>query len=159
MAKEERSRRKKAHPAPQVAPSGKGGPYEGKGSARGGVSRKPGKQRKRVHESRLHEKGDFLRVHLAPSYLEDPKVDYPRSLPVREGDTVKVLRGSYRGTEGKVTEVDRRRLRVLVEGVTVAQADGTEIGKPIHPSNLMITKLDMTDPWRKKLVERAGGGG
>ncbi len=95
-----------------------------------------------------------MHAHLSPKYLEDAKTRYPRSLPVREGDTVRVMRGSQAGSEGKVTEVDHRRLRVLVEGVTVAQADGTEMGKPIHPSNLMITKLDMTDPWRRRLIER-----
>ncbi len=114
------------------------------------------KQRKRVYQSSQHERGRLVSVHLSPRYLEDTKIRYPRSLPVREGDTVLVMRGSNKGHEGKVTEVDRRRLRVMVEGVTVSKADGTEVGKPVHPSNLMITKLDMTDPWRRKLLERAG---
>ncbi len=119
-------------------------------------SRNPRKQRKRIHQSSRNKRGKLLSAHLSPRYLEDTKVRYPRSLPLRKGDTVVVLRGAHKGTEGKVTEVDRRRLRVFMEGVTVAKADGTEVGKPVQPSNLMITKLDMTDPWRRKLIERAG---
>lgn len=117
-------------------------------------TRDPRKQRKRVHQAPRHRRGRLMRAHLSSKYLEDTKTRYPRALPVREGDTVRVMRGSHAGTEGKVTEVDYRRLRVLVEGVTVAKADGTEMGKALHPSNLMITKLDMTDPWRRRLIER-----
>lgn len=95
-----------------------------------------------------------MSAHLSSKYLEDTKTQYPRSLPLREGDTVRIMRGSDAGTEGKVTEVDYRSRRVLVDGVTVAQADGTEVGKPLHPSNLMITRLDMTDPWRSRLIQR-----
>ncbi|MFQ5837567.1 MAG: 50S ribosomal protein L24 [Thermoplasmata archaeon] len=120
-------------------------------------SRKPRKQRKRAYESPHHRRGRLLSAHLSPKYLEDTKVRYPRSLPIREGDTVVVMRGSQKGHEGKVARVDHRGIRVYVEGVTTTKADGTEVGKPIHPSNLMITKLDMTDPWRRKLIERAGG--
>ncbi len=119
-------------------------------------SKSPRKQRRRIHHSKQNRRGKLVSAHLSPKYLEDTKVRYPKSLPLRAGDTVKVMRGSDRGKEGRVTDVDRRGIRVFVEGVTVAKADGTEVGKPIHPSNLMITKLDMTDPWRRRLIDRAG---
>ena len=121
------------------------------------ASRQPRKQRRRMHHSPLHLRGRRVRAHLGPRYLEDTKVRYPRSLPLRQGDTVQVMRGGHRGEEGKVTRVDRRHYRVYVEGITVAKADGTEVGRPVHPSNLLITRLDMTDPWRRRLVERVGG--
>ncbi len=95
---------------------------------------------------------------MSPKHLEDTKVRYPRSLPVRKGDTVRIMRGDDRGHEGKVTDVDYKALRIYVDGATVNKADGTEVGRPIHPSNVMITKLDMSDPWRRKLIERARGG-
>ena len=121
------------------------------------TSRQPRKQRRQMHRSPLHRRGRLVRVHLGPRYLEDTKVSYPRSLPVRKGDTVQVMRGTHRGQDGKVTRVDRRHFRVFVDGITVAKADGTEVGRPVHPSNLLITRLDMTDPWRRRLVERSGG--
>ncbi|MEE9237028.1 MAG: 50S ribosomal protein L24 [Thermoplasmata archaeon] len=120
-------------------------------------SRSPRRQRRRIYQTPHHRRGKLLSAHLSPRYLEDRKVNYPRSLPLRKGDTVRVMRGSHEGEEGKVTDVDRNGIRVFVEGVTVSKADGTEVGKPIHPSNLMITKLDMTDPWRRRLIDRAGG--
>ncbi len=119
---------------------------------------KPGKQRKRVHQSHQHEREKLMSAHMSTKFLEDTKVAYPRSLPVREGDTVLIMRGDDRGHEGKVTGVDRRALRIFVDGATVTKADGTEVGRPIHPSNVTITKLDMSDPWRRKLIERARGG-
>ncbi|MFQ5919515.1 MAG: 50S ribosomal protein L24 [Thermoplasmata archaeon] len=121
------------------------------------ASRQARKQRRRMHRSPLHRRGRLIRAHLSPKYLEDPKVNYPRSLPLRQGDTVQIMRGAHRGEEGKVSRVDRRHFRVYVEGITVAKADGTEVGRPVHPSNLLITRLDMTDPWRRRLVERVGG--
>lgn len=123
---------------------------------RPGRSAKARKQRKRAWTSTHNRRNKLMAAHLSSKYLEDKKTRYPRSLPVRKGDTVLVIRGKDKGHEGKVTEVDHRSLRVLVEGVTVAKSDGTEVGKPIHPSNVIITKLDMTDPWRKRLIERSG---
>jgi len=85
-----------------------------------------------------------------------------RSLPVRKGDTVMVIRGDHKGRTGKVTRVDTSKLRVYVEGITGEKMDGTKYLIPIHPSNLIITKLDLSDKARKKIIERktsVGGGG
>jgi large subunit ribosomal protein L24 len=40
-------------------------------------------------------------------------------LKIKKGDTVKVIAGKDNGKEGKVLEVDRKRGRVLVEGVGI----------------------------------------
>lgn len=81
-----------------------------------------------------------------------------RSLPVREGDKVRVKTGDFRGMEGNVTEVDTSRQRVIVEGVEVAKADETEVSTPIHPSNLEITEIEK-DSMRDKVIERRSEGG
>ncbi len=120
------------------------------------ASRKPGKQRRRMYNSPLHLRRRLMSAHLAPKYLEDAKVHYPRSLPLRVGDTVRIMRGRERGKEAKVTKIDHRRLRVIVEGVTVAKADKSQKPYPIHPSNVMITRIDLSDKWRRKILERAG---
>ena len=44
---------------------------------------------------------------------------------------------------------------VHVEGATISRADGTESFYPIHPSNVMITKLELTDKTRVAKIERA----
>jgi large subunit ribosomal protein L24 len=79
-----------------------------------------------------------------------------RSIPVKKGDTVKILRGGEgtRGMEAKVANVDLKYLTLTLEGVTIAKADGTQKAKPIQPSNCIITKLDMSDPLRKEKLNK-----
>jgi len=77
-----------------------------------------------------------------------------KRLPVRKNDVVRILRGNWAGHEGKVVEVDLKRLRIFVEGVTIKKADGTPRYYPIHPSKVMIVKLDLSDPKRKEIIER-----
>jgi large subunit ribosomal protein L24 len=77
-----------------------------------------------------------------------------RNLPVRKGDTVKVMRGDHAGREGKVAGIDSKKMVIEVEGVTVTKADGTEVPRPIHPSNLMIIKLELKDKEREESLTR-----
>jgi large subunit ribosomal protein L24 len=113
----------------------------------------PRKQRKRVYDAPWHVRRKLVSSHLSAEYLEDRKRKLPRAVPVRKGDVVKILRGEHRGREGKVAAVDYRRLRITIEGITYEKADKTQIAKPIHPSNVVIVKLDETDPLRLKRFE------
>ena len=67
-----------------------------------------------------------------------------------------VMRGDRKGSEGKVTQVDRKKYRLFIEGATREKVDGTTINVPIHPSKVMITRLNLDDKWRKKTLERKG---
>jgi len=96
-----------------------------------------------------------MSAHLSDSYLEERKRHLPHAVPVRKGDIVKIMRGDDAGKEGKVATVDYRALRITIEGITHAKADGTQLAKEIHPSNVLITKLDETDPLRLKRFEGA----
>ncbi len=75
---------------------------------------------------------------------------------MRTGDTVKILRGERRGTEGKVSKVDRKKYRIFVEGATREKVDGTTTLIPIHPSKIMITTLNLDDKWRREILKRKG---
>ena len=77
-----------------------------------------------------------------------------KSLPVREGDEVLIMRGTFRGTEGKVVKVDTKRYRIHVENATIEKVDGTTVYYPIHPSKVMITNLKLDDPRRRVVLER-----
>ncbi len=68
---------------------------------------------------------------------------------IKKGDTVKVISGDSKGSQGKVLMVDRDKYRALVEGVnlvskhTKANAKNPQGGiikkeAPIHISNLML---------------------
>lgn len=112
---------------------------------------KPGKQRKMFFNAPLHKKRKWIAAHLEESLLL--KYDR-RSLPVIKGDTVRVMRGSFKGHEDKVVRVNVKKRYIEIEGITMSKADGNKIAKPIHPSNVMITKLNLTDRWRRSKLEK-----
>jgi len=111
----------------------------------------PGKQRKELFNAPLHKKRKWMASHLTENLLL--KYD-KRSVSVSKGDTVKVMRGSYKGHEDKVAKVNLKKRYLEVEGLTMIKADGKKIARPIHPSNVLITKLNLTDKWRRKKLER-----
>ncbi len=117
------------------------------------ISHKPSKQRKYLYNAPLHHRGKIMSAHLSPELREKYGV---RSMPIRKGDRVKVVRGDYRGTEGEVISVDREKYRIAIKGLIRKKTDGTEIPIPIHPSKVIITKLDLKDDARKKILERKG---
>ena len=114
---------------------------------------KPGKQRKRILQASPGERYKRFSAPLSPKLKESHNTN---SVPVRTGDTVKILRGERRGTEGKVSKVDRKKYRIFVEGATREKVDGTTTLIPIHPSKIMITTLNLDDKWRRKILERKG---
>jgi large subunit ribosomal protein L24 len=76
-----------------------------------------------------------------------------RSVQLRKGDTIKVLRGDFRDREGKVAKVNLKAGSIEVDGVTVHKADGSEVARPIHPSNVIVTKLEVKDKRRMSKLE------
>ena len=76
-----------------------------------------------------------------------------RSIPVRNGDTVKVVRGPNKNREGKVTEVYRRRWCIHIEKLIKEKTNGQQANIPVHPSNVQITTLRL-DKDRKAILER-----
>jgi len=86
---------------------------------------------------------------------EELRKQYPfRSLPIRTGDVVTVMRGDHKGHTGKVIRLDHERYRIYIEGLIRKKADGSEVPIPIHPSKVQIIKLNLDDEWRRKIVER-----
>ncbi len=115
------------------------------------LSAQPRKQRKRLYNAPLHKLPKLMSAHLSPELREKYG---RRSFPVRVGDRVKIMRGEFKGVEGKVTKVDRERQMVYVENVTTKKADGTTVQRPIHVSNVMITELNLDDEYRKQALLR-----
>ena len=74
-------------------------------------------------------------------------------MPVIKGDTVKVMRGDFKGHVGKVRSVDTKKGRLEIEGVIITKVDGKKVPRPVHASNVVITKLNLTDPWRRRKLE------
>ncbi len=115
------------------------------------MSIQPRKQRKARLTAPLHQRHKYLSALLSPELREKYG---KRNFPVRTGDTVKVMRGDYTGHEGKVEGVDMKKLKITVDGVISVKADGTEVPRPIYPSQVMITKLELKDEKREAALER-----
>lgn len=114
-------------------------------------SSKPSAQRKALYNMPLHLRHKLLNAKLSKELAEKYGV---KRLPVRVGDVVRIMRGDFAGHEGKVVEVDLKRVRIYVEGAQIKKADGTPVYYPIHPSKVMIVKLDLSDKYRLKIIER-----
>lgn len=72
-----------------------------------------------------------------------------KKLHVKVGDTVKVISGTSKGSEGKVLRIDRKKNRAIVEGVNIVkkhvkpsasnpQGGIEEAEAGIHLSNIML---------------------
>ena len=117
-------------------------------------SKQPRKQRRWLYKtSKLHERHRLLNATLS----KDLRKKYGRrTIRVRKGDKVKIMRGEFAGNEGKVMEVDMKRAVIKVDGVTTNKVDGTEVAVPIHPSNVMIISLGEVDKVRKRKLGEKG---
>jgi len=113
-------------------------------------SKSPGKQRKKIHSAPIHANKNRLKCRLDEFLQEQYGL---RSLVVKTGDLVKIMRGQFRDTEGKVLRVDYKDVQVFLDSATVTKSDGKEANIPVHPSNIMLVKLELDDE-RKQLIER-----
>ena len=123
------------------------------------VSKKPRKVRNWQRNAPLHKKSSWVKAHLSPELRKEYGV---RSIRVRVGDTVRVMRGAHKGIEGKIIKVFPEEGRVAIEGLTRQNARGESVPIKIHASNLMVTKLNLDDKLRKQKLEelkaRVSGG-
>ncbi|MEK6963449.1 MAG: 50S ribosomal protein L24 [Nanoarchaeota archaeon] len=105
----------------------------------------PRKQRKYRYNAIKQVKGKFLSGHLNKSLQEKYK---RRSLRLRKGDKVKIMRGHYKGQEGKIEHINLRESFVYVTKIEVSKKDGSKVRAPIHASNILILDIDTSDKYR-----------
>ena len=86
-----------------------------------GVSSQRRKSRKAHFSAPSHIRRKIMSSHLS----KELKTKYDvRSIPVRKGDTVKVMRGTFKGREGKVQSVYRKRWCLHIEKLTREKTNG-----------------------------------
>ncbi|KAH9998096.1 translation protein SH3-like domain-containing protein [Russula compacta] len=78
---------------------------------------------------------------------------HTRSLPVRKDDEVRIVRGKYKGREGKVTQVYRKKWVIHVDRVQRDKANGSSVPIGIHSSNVVITTIKL-DKDRRAILDR-----
>jgi len=76
-----------------------------------------------------------------------------RSMRVVLGDTVKVMRGEYRGVDGKISKISILDNSVAIEGVKKEKSKGEKFDVLIRSTNVVITNLNLDDHWRKTKLE------
>ncbi len=108
---------------------------------------KPRKQRKYNYNAPLHIRHKFLNAHLSKALKEKYG---KRSLPLRTGDEVLVMRGAFKKKKAKVASIDIKKTRITLEGIQRSKKDGTKIPVFFHPSVLKIEFLDSEDKLRFK---------
>jgi large subunit ribosomal protein L26e len=64
-------------------------------------------------------------------------------MPVRKDDEVLIVRGKYKGRDGKVTQVYRKKWIIHVDRVHRDKVNGSTSSVGIHPSNVVITTLKL----------------
>jgi len=107
-------------------------------------SKKPRKQRKKLHNEPLHKRRKHVR---APLSKELKKTHKKKTVNVRRGDEVKIVRG-HRKISGAIEFVDLGTAKIFIKGYTSKKNDGSEVMQPIDASNVVVTKLNTDDKRR-----------
>ncbi|RMF55296.1 50S ribosomal protein L24 [Candidatus Woesearchaeota archaeon] len=101
-------------------------------------SKQPRKQRKYRYNAPLHVRDKFMHATLSKELRKKYGV---RSIRVRKGDKVIVMRGQLKGHSGKVERVDTKKHRIYVSKAEISKKDGSKAQIPINCSNVMIQEL------------------
>ncbi|KNA16590.1 hypothetical protein SOVF_087860 [Spinacia oleracea] len=80
-----------------------------------------------------------------------------RSIPVRKDDEVQVVRGLYKGRDGKIVQCYRKKFVIHIDRITREKVNGSVVNVGIHPSNVVVTRLKL-DKDRKALLDRKAEG-
>ena len=107
----------------------------------------PRKQRKFRANAPNHIKRRLLGASLDKSLRAKYEM---RSVEVRKGDEVKVMRGKFAKKQGKVGKVDVKRTRIQIDGLQRAKMGGEKVETWFHPSNVKIIVLNVEDNRRFK---------
>ncbi|CAI9110638.1 OLC1v1010699C1 [Oldenlandia corymbosa var. corymbosa] len=114
--------------------------------------------RRKSRKAHFTAPSSVRRVIMSAALSTDLRSKYNvRSIPVRKDDEVQVVRGTYKGREGKIVQVYRKKWVIHVERITREKVNGSTVNVGIHPSNVVITKLKL-DKDRKDLLDRKAKG-
>ncbi len=114
-------------------------------------SRQPRKQRKYLANAPLHIRHKMISAHLSK---ELRKKYGKRNFPLRKNDAVKIMRGEYKKKTGKISEINMKKMKVLIDGIYKSKRDGTKIKIYFQPSNLQISELNLDDKKRIEALNR-----
>ena len=110
--------------------------------------------RRKSRKAHFSAPSSVRRVLMSTHLSKDLRLKHNlRALPIRKGDEVQIVTGTYKGTEGKVTQVYRRRWVIHIERLNREKKNGAFVNIGVQPSNCVITKLHL-DKDRQALISR-----
>ena len=112
---------------------------------------KPSTARKQRYNASNAKRRKFVSAPLSPSLRAEHGT---RSMPVVVDDTVSITKGDRKLSEGRVLRVDTQKSRIYIEGVTRTRMDGSTVQIPVKAENVIITRLNLNDQWRRRVLER-----
>ncbi|KAF5396540.1 hypothetical protein EG68_00741 [Paragonimus skrjabini miyazakii] len=119
------------------------------------VSSSRRKARKRYFNAPSHIRRRLMSAPLSKELRAKYKV---RSMPIRKGDEVQIVRGERKeSTSAKVVRVYRKRFVIHIERLQCRKSNGAYVPIGIHPSNVVIHKLKL-DKDRRALLDRKAAG-
>ena len=112
---------------------------------------KPTKMRNKMiyratYQMRSKQLGSALSKNLRKKYGK-------RSVRVTEGDSITIVRGEYKGVDGKILKISTQKSSVTIEGIKKEKTKGEKFDVYIHTSNLIVTSLNTGDKWRIAKLE------
>jgi len=106
------------------------------------------KKRKYQANAPLHLRHQMMKANLSKELRKKYGM---RSIPVRKGDTVKIMVGKNKKKTGKVKNVDKKTMVITIEKIQNQKKDGTKIDVKFNPSNLQITEMNAEDKRRIRI--------
>ncbi len=112
---------------------------------------KPTKMRNRMiyratFQTKSKQLGSALSKNLHKKYGK-------RSVRVIEGDSVTIVRGEFKGVDGKISRISIQKNSVAIEGIKKEKSKGEKFDVYIHTSNLLVTSLNTGEKWRMAKLE------
>ena len=106
---------------------------------------------KQIYQATNQFRGKQVGSHLS----KDLRKKYGRrSVRILNGDTIKVIRGEFKGVDGKVINVLTEKHSIAIEGIKKQKRKGDKIDVYVDSSNVMITSLNTDDKWRTVRLEK-----
>jgi len=113
-------------------------------------SKQTRKQRKYLAKAPLHLRKKIISSQLS---TELKKKYNKRNISLRKGDMVLITIGSFKDKKGKISSVDLKKKKVIIEGIQRTKRDGSKVNVVFDASNLKITELNLEDKKRIKKLE------
>ncbi|GAA5868209.1 hypothetical protein JCM3774_000601 [Rhodotorula dairenensis] len=109
---------------------------------------------RKAHKAHFTAPSSVRRVIMSAPLSKELRAEHgTRSIPIRKDDEVKIVRGTYKGREGRVTVCQRKNFRIFVDGVSRDKGNGATVPIGVNASNVVITKLKL-DKDRKNILGR-----